>query len=313
MKDTKLSAIPPCTGTIPHISICLCTFKRLSLLAALLELLAAQQTEGKFTYSIIVVDNDREGSARDTVRRQEGKFPGRIQYYIQPVQSIALARNLSVKHAAGELIAFIDDDEEPISTWLLEMYKTLLEYGADGVMGPVNPRFPIQPPRWVVKSKFFERPRYKTGFRLDWKQTGTGNVLMWRRVLDEIEGPFRSEFASGGEDWDFFRRSMAAGRVFVWCDEAVVLEIVPVERMRISFQLRRALLRGQASLASPSGTAFGVIKSFVACGIYTVLLPFFSLMGPHVLVKFLIKDFDHLGKLLALCGFSPVREKYVVK
>lgn len=313
MKESEQAATPLRTEAIPHISICLCTFKRPALLAALLDLLATQQTEGRFTYSIVVVDNDREGSARDTVRGKEEKSPGMIQYYIQPIQSIALARNLSVKHATGELIAFIDDDEEPISTWLLEMYKTLLEYRVDGVMGPVNPRFPIQPPRWVVKSKFFERPRYHTGFRLDWKQTGTGNVLMWRRVLDEIDGPFRSEFASGGEDWDFFRRSMAAGRAFVWCDEAVVLEVVPVERMRISFQLRRALLRGQASLASPSGTAIGVIKSFIACGIYTILLPLFSLMGPHVLVKFLIKDFDHLGKLLALCGFSPVREKYVIK
>ena len=132
-------------------------------------------------------------------------------------------------------------------------------------------------------------------------------------MLDEVEGPFRKEFGSGGEDSDFFRRSMALGRVFVWCDEAVAYELVPPERMRLLFQLRRALLRGKVSLAQPGARGFGILKSLVASGLYTMLLPVLLMMGRPLFVKYLIKDFDHIGKLLALCGITIVRQKYVVE
>lgn len=47
----------PTPGTA-HISVCICTFKRPSLLLRLLKELAGQETQGLFTYSIVVVDND---------------------------------------------------------------------------------------------------------------------------------------------------------------------------------------------------------------------------------------------------------------
>jgi glycosyltransferase involved in cell wall biosynthesis len=293
--------------------VCVCTFKRPALLADLLCGLLKQATDEKFTYSIVVVDNDRQQSARETVDRFQREHPKVVSYLVETEQNIALARNRSVAHATGELVAFIDDDEVPIDDWLLRMYAALTKYGVDGILGPVKPRFAGTPPLWAVKARIFERPGFATGFVIGWKQTGTGNVLVWRRALDELEGPFREQFGSGGEDLDLFRRAMEAGKVFVWCEEATVYEIVPAERTRISFQLRRALLRGRASLAHPSNRALSVLKSVAACGLYTILLPVCLVLGWHVFVEYLIKDFDHIGKLLALCRIDLVREKYVVK
>jgi succinoglycan biosynthesis protein ExoM len=213
-------------------------------------------------------------------------------------------------------VAFIDDDEVPINNWLLHMYAALGNFKADGILGPVEPRFAVTPPEWVLKSGAFERPNsqeYASGLVLHWSQTGTGNVLLRRSVLQEVEGPFRKQFGSGGEDTDFFRRAMALGKTFVWCDEGTVYETVPVDRTRVSFQLKRALLRGKVSLAGPAGSAFGILKSMVACAVYIVLLPVFLLFGRHVFLKYLIKCCDHIGKLLAVCGINVVREKYVLK
>jgi succinoglycan biosynthesis protein ExoM len=137
--------------------------------------------------------------------------------------------------------------------------------------------------------------------------------LLRREVLTQVEGPFRKQFGSGGEDVDFFRRAMALGKVFVWCEEALAYETVPVERTRLSFQLRRALLRGQVALASPAGNFRGIVKSMVACAVYTLLLPFVLVMGRHVFARYLIKDCDHLGKVLAAFGIRVIRQKYVVK
>src|SRR3954465_15401295 len=51
----------------PHISVCICTFRRAKLLTRLLDALEKQETGGQFTYSVIVADNDREESARPVV------------------------------------------------------------------------------------------------------------------------------------------------------------------------------------------------------------------------------------------------------
>ena len=50
-----------------HISVCICTFKRPELLTRLLERLENQRTDGLFTYSVVVADNDPAQSARQAV------------------------------------------------------------------------------------------------------------------------------------------------------------------------------------------------------------------------------------------------------
>ncbi len=299
-----------------HISVCVCTFKRPALLADLLQGLLNQTTNGKFTYSIVLVDNDRHESGRPTVENFRSTRPEAISYFVEPEQSIALARNRATIHAKGDYVAFIDDDEVPIEDWLLKMYGALIKYQVDGVLGPVRPHFSLMPPAWVLKAGIFDRPNsrdYPSGLVLQWGQTGTGNALIHRHVFDEIEGPFMTDFASGGEDVDFFRRAMARGKVFVWCAEAVAYETIPAERTRISFQLKRALLRGKVSLATPSGDPSGILKSVAACGMYAMFLPISLLCGRHVFLRYLVKTCDHLGKLLAFAGIDLVGQKYVTQ
>ena len=117
------------------------------------------------------------------------------------------------------------------------------------------------PPAWALKAGIFDRPNsqdYPSGSVLHWNQTGTGNALIHRRVFDDLEGPFKTAFSGGGEDIDFFRRAIDKGKTFVWCADAVAYETIPIERTSISFQMRRALLRGKASLATAAGRPFGI-------------------------------------------------------
>ncbi len=46
------------TTALPHICVCICTYKRRSYLERLLRELINQQTDDRFTYSVIVADND---------------------------------------------------------------------------------------------------------------------------------------------------------------------------------------------------------------------------------------------------------------
>ncbi len=219
------------------------------MLGRLLKALDQQQTKSLFAYSVTIVDNDVSQSAKEVVLDFQNDSSLRVTYCVEPEQNIALARNRAAAHATGDFVAFIDDDEIPNEDWLLRLYGALIAFRADGVLGPVKPHFAVTPAEWALKAGIFDRPNsqdYQSGLVLHWSQTGTGNALIHRRVLDEVEGPFKQEFGSGGEDVDFFRRAMDLGKVFVWCAEAVAYETVPAERTRISFQVRRALLRGRS-------------------------------------------------------------------
>jgi glycosyltransferase involved in cell wall biosynthesis len=294
-----------------HITVCICTYKRPVMLIRLLRELDKQRTDHVFTCSAVVVDNDASESARQAVEdvKKEVRFP--IAYFCEPDQNIALARNKAVQNATGDFLALIDDDEIPQQEWLLELYKSIHAYNADGVLGPVLPYFEIEPPRWVIKSKLCERESFTTGYRIENpRDTRTGNVLLRKSTVSGDDKPFDHKFGrTGGEDVDFFKRMMSRGKVFIWCNEAYVREAVPPERLTRMYFIKRALLRGVTSSKHASLLSISALKSAVAFVVYTLALPVLLVMGQHVFMRYLVKDCDHIGKLMALCGIKLVKER----
>jgi succinoglycan biosynthesis protein ExoM len=298
-------------AALPHISVCLCTYKRPDLLKRLLDELCRQQTSHRFSYSIVVVDNDSQQSAKSVVAGYAASSTVGIAYHVETEQNIARARNKAVANSAGEFLAFIDDDEFPANDWLLKLFEACTKYGVDGVLGPVKPYFEEESPAWVVKGKFYERRTHKTGHVIRGSEGRTGNVLLKRKLFADLEEPFRPHFRAG-EDQDFFTRMIERGNVFIWCEEAVAYEIVPPSRWKRSFMLRRALLRGAMQ---PSTAGFGmrsIAKSVIAVPVYSLALPFCLLLGQHRFMAILIRLCDHSGKLLMLAGIDPIRDPYVV-
>jgi glycosyltransferase involved in cell wall biosynthesis len=296
---------------LPHITVCICTYKRPKLLKRLLDGLSRQTTEGLFTYSIAIADNDSLESARTLVKDFAASSPIPIRYSVEPRRSIALVRNKVLENAQGDFVALVDDDEFPIDRWLVTLLKTCNQYNVDGVLGPVKRHFDEIPPRWLVRSKFYDRRVNPTGTRVDWQEARTGNVLIRREVfLRSGEMPFRPEFRAG-EDQDFFRRKIDEGRAFIWSAEAVVYEVVPPARWSRSYMIKKALLRGATASLQPSCGAASIAKSIVAIPAYTIALPFAAVIGHEWFMTYLVRLFDHLGKLLALLKINLIKEDYV--
>ena len=275
----------------------------------LLDGLDNQQTDGLFTYSVVVADNDEAQSARQTVTAFSPTARVQVTYCHESQQNIALARNKAIQHAEGDFIAFIDDDEYPSDDWLRNLFTTCTAYGVDGVLGPVKPSFESDPPEWVKKGRFFERPNFDTGYRVSWDEARTGNVLFKRTVLNGIGTPFDSKFDTAGEDVDFFRRLMEKGCSFVWCNEAAVYEVVPASRCKRSYLLKRALLRGSNFPKHPTHRLRNVTKSLIAVPCYTLALPILALFGQHLFLTYLIKLLDHSSRLLAFVGVSSMTRR----
>lgn len=292
-----------------HISVCIPTYQRPELLKSLLNKLEQQRTKGQFSFSIVVVDNDEHLSAKQIVYEIIASSSIDIAYYTEPRKSISYARNKTLVHANCNAVAFIDDDEFPGENWLFNLYKALVEFKVEGVLGPVRPHFELDPPGWVLKGKLFERPEHNTGHLMPWQECRTGNVLFQKHIIEGMSTVFRPEFGTGGSDVDFFRRMIEAGHRFIWCNEAIVHEIVPPTRWKRSFMVKRALLRGRNNMRQPRGRLLAIVKSLIAVPSYALALPLLQLAGHHYFMNFLIKLCDHAGRLLALVGLNPIRKR----
>jgi len=281
------------------------------MLSNLLSKLQDQVTENLFTYSAIVIDNDVSQSGRNIITDWEKKSKIRMDYYCEPEQNIALARNKAVENAKGNFIAFIDDDECPNDNWLINLFRTQNQYQVTGVLGPVKPYFETEPPKWIIKGRICERPSFVTGTIIkDLRIMRTGNVLLDRSIFKNGKNLFDQQYGkTGGEDIDFFHRMLKQGFRFIWCNEACVYENVPPERFEKSYYLKRALMRGVVNSKRITLFSTSTLKSLVASLFYTMFLPLFFLLGQHIFMKYLIKDCDHIGKLLGLCGIYLIRER----
>lgn len=296
------------SGSLPHVSVCVCTMRRPALLKRLMIALEEQWTDHRLTYSVIVADNDAKLSARSIVAEVVAR--GRIQatYCCEPRQNIALARNKAMACAKGEYVATIDDDEFPEPDWLLRMVQACEEYRAAGVLGPVRPHFDEPPPSWIIKGRFCERPEHATGREMRWRESRTGNLLFRRRILDDVAEAFNHAFDTGGEDQGFFMRMMQRGHVFRWCNEGIIHETVPKFRWTRAYMLKRALLRGRNSLKHREGRARLLAHTVAALPAYSLMLPFAFLFGQHIFMKCCVRLCDHAGRALTLIGLNPVRD-----
>lgn len=302
--------------TAPHVSICICTFRRPDLLIRLLEGVLKLRGQGSiFTCSCVVVDNDLAGSAREVADRYRVEKNLDLVYSIEPERNFALVRNHTLRLARGEFIAFVDDDEVPVPEWLEKLLETRERYGADGVLGPVRPYFDDSPPRWIVRGKLCDRPVHDTGMVMPWSQSRTGNVLIRRSLFTEGGLQFDAAFAKGGEDVDFFKRANSAGHRFVWCEEAPAYELVPPARLKKTYFLKRALLQGAISLKyAATSLTFATrlrigAQSLLALLVYSLMIPFLFIPGFHFVMKYLIKWCHHYSRLLALFGIVAIKER----
>ncbi len=298
-----------------HISVCIPTFHRNQMLEFLLRNLALQITDGLFDFSVVVVDNDAAGTARETIMRLKGELCLDIIYGIEPERTIPAVRNHALRLAKGNYIGIIDDDEFPPHNWLLIMYCAIKTFNVDGALGPVHPFFEQQPPAWLLKGGFCERPVHRTGTLLHWSQTRTGNVLLKRAVFDKHNLCFDVKFKTGGSDQAFFRKAMQLGCRFVAVEEAPVYEIVPPERWTKCYYLKRALVNGYNSYRYTLSNKryFSMIlmpmKSTAALMVYTVAAPFSACLGTHVLMKCLEGGCYYLSRLLAIGGIELVKKR----
>lgn len=225
-----------------RVSVAVLTFHRPAHIA---ELLTALQplvgTTPTFDVEILVVDNDPAGSARSVVESFEG-----VRYCVEAEPGISAARNRALDEAAASrLLVFIDDDERPEVPWPEPLLRTWSETGAAVVAGRVKVEFDRSDP-WFAAGGFFDRRSLPTGTAID--GASTNNLLVDLDRVREEGVRFDLGFGlSGGEDTLFTHTLHARGHRLVWCDEAVVIDRIPPDRMTRAWVLQRAWSHGNSA------------------------------------------------------------------
>lgn len=222
------------------------TYRRPTYLTKLLPQLEGQLAslpEG-FVGEVLVVDNDPECSGAGPA----AGFGRKVRYISEPAPGIAAARERCLSEAAGyDLLQFIDDDEEPVGDWLLQMIGAWQEFGKPtAVAGRVLARFEGTPSSWIQAGRFFVRRAHPNGTEL--QAAPSGNLLLDVSQVNRLGVHFDARLGlRGGEDTHFTRQLVRRGGRIIFCDKAAIVDLVPADRMTRSWVLRRAWFHGGTS------------------------------------------------------------------
>lgn len=234
----------------PRISLIIPTQRRLEPLERAMRSALAQEGVDPAELELVVADNDAVPSARGLVEAlaAQAQFP--VVYVHEPEAGVANARNAAMAQAQGELIAFLDDDEEAPSCWLAALIAAQAQFDADVVFGPVRARAPAHvTAHRAYLERFFSRLDSAPAGPID-HYYGCGASLVRRSALPDPQRPFSpSRNQTGGEDDLLFGALQRRGARFAWAPDGWVWEDPAPERLSLRYAVRRAFAYGQGPVA----------------------------------------------------------------
>jgi glycosyltransferase involved in cell wall biosynthesis len=270
----------------------LCTCRSPSGLQKALSALATHAT--KYTFSVIVVDNDTGEQGRQVVANFAAILD--IQYFLEPTAGIPYARNALIGAAMQrhfDYLVMLDDDEQPLEGWLDAMIETAESTRASIVGGGVIPKFENEPITPVLRSDFEKlEPTILNGKLV---VDSTANILFsgsFLRGWNERLFDTRFQF-SGGSDSELLRRTTARGVRHAYAPHALVIEDIPASRCTEMWLLKRNFRNGNV-LGRVSAFHAGRTAAFVK-------------IGPNALVLWL------RGLARSLTAGSDLRRRYLAR
>jgi succinoglycan biosynthesis protein ExoM len=261
----------PAAAPALSVSLAIATQRRPQGLALAMRSTFLQQGVPLSALELIIVDNDEAGSARATVEALAAEAPFPVRYVHEPRPGVANARNAALAATRGDLIAFLDDDEEAAPGWLAALIGAQARYGADVVFGPVQARAPerIQTHRLYLQQFFSREGPAEEGIIAHYY--GCGDSLIRRAALPHPTAAFSaSRNETGGEDDYLFDSMKLAGARFAWSPDALVYEDPIPERLTLGYAMARAFAYGQGptyGCATSDPADWPGVARFMAVGV----------------------------------------------
>jgi len=188
-------------------SLVLATIGRTQEVNHFLEHLAAQSYQ---EFELIVVDQNKDGRLISVLAPYQERFP--VLHLRKIPRGASKARNIGLKHASGDIIAFPDDD-----CWyppkLLEEVEAFFRNNphVDAVVPDGGHNRSLI--AWLMNLVYRGKPKRVSYFSMP----GTVDLFLRRKVVDVVGafderlGPGAPTNLIGAEDWDYVIRIMKSG------------------------------------------------------------------------------------------------------
>ncbi len=222
------------------------------------------------------------GPCRDDTEAVLAEFAGEIKVGRCPDANLSRSRNIGIRLAAGEFVAFIDDDAYPDPAWITRLLTGFRGPEVAAVGGPVfdytGVLFQTRQlmvdwfGNWMQRSVDLGRWLSFPGSRWVPYAMGTNGIYRRSRLLEV--GGFDEEIEYHIDETDLCRRLVDRGYVIAYVDDAYVYHKVLQSRLRTSeraylsrypilknrayFALRHA--RGRASMADLCADLTGYVE-----------------------------------------------------
>jgi glycosyltransferase involved in cell wall biosynthesis len=218
------------------------TYNRGTLLRKTLGSLLNARVPAGLEVRIIAVDNNSTDDTKAVINEigATSKLP--VKYDFEKRQGRSPALNAGVDVATGDLVGFIDDDEEIDAAWYETILAAFTEHDVDFIGGPYVPRFEGDVPEWLPKSHTAVVGIVDGGDKVvpfDKSYPGIlmgGNAVFRRETLERV-GPYSTALGRSGtrllscEDEDMYHRLMAAGTRGLYLPQLIVYHFIPRERL----------------------------------------------------------------------------------
>ena len=258
-------------------SVVVPTHNRLETLKICLAALKSQRFSGS-DYEVIVVDDGSQDGTLDYLKSIVWEQPN-LKVFSQRNMGPAAARNLGIRSAIGQIIAFTDDDCLVGDDWLSRLYAGYQDFPqAAGMGGYLEAPKEVLGKSVIARLEYFEthviykagQEAYLGGFESP--AGGTNNISYLKRVIDQV-GLFDEGFpVPAGEDADFKLRVVAKGYKIGY----IPLKVAHLDPYSLRSFMRRSINHG-------IGSAFFESKHHQSKNLVGILVGFF--LWPRVFVK----------------------------
>jgi len=253
------------------LTVLVCTHNRADLLRGALESLE-RQSLARTRFEVLVVDN----ASTDATAAVVAECAARAKIDIRCVREMELgldaARNRGLREAAGEFVAFLDDDARARHDWAAEILKGFERHDAPIQGGRVDLLWESPRPVWFsdVLLRYLihcdygpeviavTSPPWLYGTNVAFRKSLFQEIGLFRLDLDR-----KGESLMGGGDTEFFKRAHARGHRLLYLPSLVVEHLVPAARLSRAFFRERLFYSGYTRAAVGTERFGGITMNFL--------------------------------------------------
>jgi glucosyl-dolichyl phosphate glucuronosyltransferase len=241
-----------------QITVIVCTYNRCESLTGALDSVAVSTMPESAEWEVLVVDNNSSDQTRAVVEGFCRRYPGHFRYLFEPRPGKSYALNAGIREAAGDILAFMDDDVTVEPMWLQNLTANLHDGTWTGAGGRIVPQWDSSPPPWLpVQDRYGLAPlaMFDLGLEpgpLAEPPFGT-NMAFHKRAFEEFGG-FRVDLGPRpgslirNEDTEFGSRLLRAGVRLRYEPSAVVHHPVPPNRIQKKYFLAWSFDKARANI-----------------------------------------------------------------